>query len=105
VRAVLFAARGRSYTSPLFAARAGSQEFDDLSPRQLTALRLLARGLERRGDRRADGARRGDLKTHLSEVRRKLGARTSAQAVAVGLVNSLFDYPSPESGSVEPSAG
>jgi hypothetical protein len=26
-------------------------------------------------------------------VRRKLGARTSAQAVAIGLINSLFDYP------------
>jgi DNA-binding CsgD family transcriptional regulator len=32
------------------------------------------------------------VKSHLAEVRRKLGARTSAQAVAVGLVNSLFEY-------------
>ena len=32
------------------------------------------------------------VKTHLAEVRRKLGARTSAQAVAIGLINSLFDY-------------
>ena len=32
------------------------------------------------------------VKTHLAEVRRKLGARTSAQAVAIGLINSLFEY-------------
>ena len=32
------------------------------------------------------------VKSHLSEVRRKLGARTSAQAVAIGLINSLFEY-------------
>jgi DNA-binding CsgD family transcriptional regulator len=32
------------------------------------------------------------VKTHLTEARRKLGARTSVQAVAIGLINSLFDY-------------
>jgi DNA-binding NarL/FixJ family response regulator len=32
------------------------------------------------------------VKTHLAEVRRKLGARTSAQAVAIGLINALFEY-------------
>jgi DNA-binding CsgD family transcriptional regulator len=36
------------------------------------------------------------VKTHLAEVRRKLGARTSAQAVAIGLINSMFDYPADE---------
>ncbi len=60
LKAVLLASRGRSYTSPAFAARADLRDFEDLSPKQLAALRLLAQGLERKADRRADGRRRGD---------------------------------------------
>ena len=44
-------------------------------------------------DRRGDAHRRETVKSHLAEIRRKLGARTSAQAVAIGLINSLFEYP------------
>jgi NarL family two-component system response regulator LiaR len=92
LRAVLLASRGRTYTSPAFAARADSRDFDELSPKQLYALRLLAQGLERRAIAERMGIGEETVKTHLAEVRRKLGARTSAQAVAIGLINSLFDY-------------
>jgi DNA-binding NarL/FixJ family response regulator len=92
LKAVLLASRGKTYTSPAFAARADSRDFDELSPKQLTALRLLAQGLERKAIAEQMGIGEETVKTHLAEVRRKLGARTSAQAVAIGLINSLFDY-------------
>jgi DNA-binding NarL/FixJ family response regulator len=92
LKAVLLASRGKTYTSPAFAARADSRDFEELSPKQLNALRLLAQGLERRAIAQKMGIGEETVKTHLSEVRRKLGARTSAQAVAIGLINSLFDY-------------
>jgi DNA-binding NarL/FixJ family response regulator len=92
LRAVLLAARGVSFTSPAFAARADRRDFADLSPKQLAALRLLAQGLERREIAERMGIGEETVKSHLSEVRRKLGARSSAQAVAIGLINSLFDY-------------
>lgn len=91
-KAVLLASRGKRYTSPAFAARAEGNDFDELSPKQLTALRLLAQGLERKQIADQMGIGEETVKTHLSEVRRKLGARTSAQAVAIGLINSMFDY-------------
>jgi len=99
LRAVLQGARGKRYTSPAFAARADGRDFGELSPKQLAALRLLAQGLERKEIAEQMGIGEETVKTHLSEVRRKLGARTSAQAVAVGLVNSLFDYPASEPGA------
>ena len=93
LRAVLLASRAKTYTSPAFAARADSRDFEELSPKQLAALRLLAQGLERKAIAEEMGIGEETVKTHLAEVRRKLGARTSAQAVAIGLINSLFDYP------------
>jgi DNA-binding NarL/FixJ family response regulator len=90
---VLLASRGKTYTSPAFAASADGRDFEDLSPKQLAALRLLAQGLERKQIAERMQIGEETVKTHLSEVRRKLGARTSAQAVAIGLINSLFDYP------------
>jgi len=92
LRAVLLASRGKSYTSRIFAAQADQRDFEDLSPKQLTALRLLAAGLERAQIAEQMGVGKETVKSHLTEVRRKLGARTSAQAVAIGLINSLFDY-------------
>jgi DNA-binding NarL/FixJ family response regulator len=92
LKAVLLASRGKRYASPGFAARAEGNDFDELSPKQLTALRLLAQGLERKQIADEMGIGEETVKTHLSEVRRKLGARTSAQAVAIGLINSMFDY-------------
>jgi DNA-binding NarL/FixJ family response regulator len=92
VKAVLLASRGRSYTSPAFAARADLRDFEDLSPKQLSALRLLAQGLERKQIAARMGVGEETVKSHLAEVRRKLGARTSAHAVAIGLINSLFEY-------------
>jgi DNA-binding NarL/FixJ family response regulator len=93
LKAVLLASRGKTYTSPLFVARASRRDFDELPPKQLAALRLLAQGLERREIATQMGISDETVKTHLAEVRRRLGARTSAQAVAIGLVNSLFDLP------------
>jgi DNA-binding NarL/FixJ family response regulator len=103
LKAVLLASRGKSYTSPLFAARADQREFEELSPKQLQALRLLAQGLERKSIAEQMGIGEETVKSHLSEVRRKLGARTSAQAVAIGLINSLFDYPESPSGAALPA--
>ena len=93
LKAVLLASRGRRYTSPVFAARAQGRDFEELSPKQLSVLRLLSQGRERR--QIAEEMRIGEetVKSHLAEIRRKLGARTSAQAVAIGLINSLFEYP------------
>ena len=92
VRAVLLASRGKTYTSPTFAERADRRDFPDLSPKQLAALRLLAQGLERRQIADEMGIGEETVKTHLAELRRRLGARTSAQAVAIGLINALFEY-------------
>jgi DNA-binding NarL/FixJ family response regulator len=92
LKAVLLASRGKQYTSPAFVARADRRDFEDLSPKQLAALRLLAQGLERRAIAERMGVGEETVKTHLAEVRRKLCARTSAQAVAIGLINSLFEY-------------
>ena len=91
LRAVLVASRGKTYISPAFAARADRRDFAELSPKQLAALRLLAQGLERKQIAEQMGIGMETVKSHLSEVRRKLGARTSAQAVAIGLINSLFE--------------
>jgi DNA-binding NarL/FixJ family response regulator len=95
LRAVLLASRGKQYVSPAFAARAGGRDFEDLSPKQLAALRFLAQGCDRRQIAERMGIGEETVKSHLSEARRKLGARTSAQAVAIGLINSLFDYAGP----------
>jgi DNA-binding NarL/FixJ family response regulator len=92
LKAVLLASRAKTYTSPAFAARADSRDFEELSPKQLAALRLLAQGHERKAIAEEMGIGEETVKTHLAEVRRKLGARTSAQAVAIGLINSLFEY-------------
>ncbi len=91
LKAVLLASRGRGYTSPVFAAGADGRDFQDLSPKQLTVLRLLAQGLERKEIAEKMGIGEETVKSHTTEVRRKLGARTSAQAVAIGLLNSLFE--------------
>jgi DNA-binding NarL/FixJ family response regulator len=91
LRAVLLASRGKRYTSPLFAARANTRDFQELSPKQLAVLRLLAQGLERKAIAEHMGIGEETVKTHLAEVRRRLGARTSAEAVAIGLINALFD--------------
>ena len=93
LKAVLLAARGRTYTSPVFAARAESRDFEELSPKQLSVLRLLAQGRERKQIAGEMGIGEETVKSHLAEIRRKLGARTSAQAVAIGLINSLFALP------------
>jgi DNA-binding NarL/FixJ family response regulator len=108
LKAVLLASRGKSYTSPVFAARADGRDFEELSPKQLGALRLLAQGLDRKQIAARMSIGEETVKSHLAEVRRKLGARTSAQAVAIGLINSLFDYPSEDgddASSSPPSAG
>lgn len=96
LKAVLLASRGKSYTSPAFAARGDGHDFEDLSPKQLAALRLLAQGLERKQIAERMGIGEETVKTHLSQARRKLGARTSVHAVAIGLINALFDVPASE---------
>lgn len=89
MRAVLLASRGKTYTSPAVAER---PPYPELSPKQLAVLRLLAFGFERRQIAEQLGIGDETVKSHLTELRRKLGARTSAHAVALGLANSLFEY-------------
>lgn len=104
--AVLLAARGRGYTSPAFAAHADQATFSGLSPKQLAVLRLVAQGLERKQIAQRMGIGEETVKSHLAEVRRKLGAATSAQAVAIGLRNALFDHIEDEQRNVPaPRAG
>jgi DNA-binding NarL/FixJ family response regulator len=98
LRAVLLAARGRSYTSPTVAARAGQDAFGGLSPKQVSVLRLLAQGLGRKEIAERMDIGEETVKTHLSEIRRKLGAATSAHAVAIGLTNALFDLDAEDDG-------
>ena len=97
LKAVLLASRGKRYTSPIWAARADRRDFEELPPKQLAALRLLAQGLDRKQIAEQMSIGEETVKTHLAEVRRKLNARTSAHAVAIGLVNALFDYPGNDS--------
>jgi DNA-binding NarL/FixJ family response regulator len=91
LRAVLLVSRGKTYTSPAFAARAVRSDFEELSPKQLAVLQLLAQGMDRKQMAEQLGIGEETVKTHLAEVRRKLNARTSAQAVAIGLVNAMFE--------------
>jgi DNA-binding NarL/FixJ family response regulator len=93
IRAVLLASRGHTYTSPAFLARAGRRSFPELTPKQLAALRLLAQGLDRKEIAERMDIGEETVKSHLTRARRKLGASTSPQAVAIGLINSLFTYP------------
>ena len=78
LKAVLLASRGRSYTSPAFAARADLRDFEDLSPKQLAALRLLAQGLERKAIAEQMGVGEETVKTHL------VGGAAQARRAHVG---------------------
>ena len=93
VRAVLRAARGKTSMSPAFAERAVDDGTSELTPKQHDALQLLASGLERKEIAQKMGIGEETVKTHLAEARRRLGARTSAQAVAIGVRNSLIERP------------
>jgi DNA-binding NarL/FixJ family response regulator len=90
VRAVLLAGNGRTYMSPAQAERAYDSELADLTPKQVEVLRLLAGGFERKEIAERMGIGEETVKSHLAEARRRLGARTSAQAVAIGVANSLL---------------
>jgi DNA-binding NarL/FixJ family response regulator len=91
VRAVLLAGNGKSYMSPALAERAYDSELADLTPKQIEVLQLLAGGYERKEIAERMGIGEETVKSHLAEARRRLGARTSAQAVAIGVANSLLD--------------
>ena len=64
LKAVLLASRRRSYTSPVFAASADRRDFQELSPKQLTVLRLLAQGLERKEIAERMGIGEETVKSH-----------------------------------------
>lgn len=91
LRATVLAARGREFVSPGFASQADREDLHGLTPKQLAALRLLADGHDRREIAARMQIGEETVKSHLAEVRRKLGAQSSAQAVAIGLRNALFD--------------
>jgi DNA-binding NarL/FixJ family response regulator len=91
LRGTLLAARGREFVSPGFARQVDREDLHDLTPKQLAVLRLLADGNDRRAIAEQMEIGEETVKSHLAEVRRKLGAQSSAQAVAIGLRNALFD--------------
>src|SRR5690349_16458182 len=68
LRAVLLVSRGKTYTSPAFAARAARTDFEELSPKQLAVLQLLARGMDRKQMAEELGIGEETVKTHLAEV-------------------------------------
>jgi DNA-binding NarL/FixJ family response regulator len=91
VRAVLLAGRGKNYISPASAERAYDGDPGELTRKQVEVLQLLADGLERKQIAERMGIGEETVKTHLAEARRRLGARTSAQAVAIGVSHSLLE--------------
>jgi DNA-binding NarL/FixJ family response regulator len=78
------------YVSPAFAINAASNDFPSLSSRQLVVLSLLAEGLESKAIAKRLGVGEETVSSHIKELRRKLGASTRAEAVALGLRNALI---------------
>ena len=61
----------------------------DLTPRELACLGELARGLRQDAIASALGITVATVELHLTNARRKLGAHTSTQAVAIAITRGL----------------
>lgn len=64
-----------------------------LTPRELELLRHLARGTSTRGIAEQMSVSPDTVRTHVQAVRRKLGAHSKLEAVAVGLRRGLIEAP------------
>jgi DNA-binding NarL/FixJ family response regulator len=97
LRAVRAAARGESVLSPSVASRVlgrvrrpTSDGSDDLSPRELEILALVARGTTNREAAKRLFISEATVKTHLLHIYAKLGVNDRAAAVAVGFDRGLL---------------
>lgn len=97
LRAVRAAARGESVLSPSVASRVlgrvrrpSNGEPDDLSPRELEILELVARGTTNREAAKRLFISEATVKTHLLHIYAKLGVNDRAAAVAVGFDRGLL---------------
>jgi len=97
LRAVRAAARGESVLSPSVASRVlgrvrrpSNDEPDDLSPRELEILGLVARGTTNREAAKRLFISEATVKTHLLHIYAKLGVNDRAAAVAVGFDRGLL---------------
>jgi len=97
LRAVRAAARGESVLSPSVASRVlgrvrrpSNDEPDDLSPRELEVLELVARGTTNREAAKRLFISEATVKTHLLHIYAKLGVNDRAAAVAVGFDRGLL---------------
>ena len=97
LRAVRAAARGESVLSPSVASRVlgrvrrpSNDEPDDLSPRELEILDLVARGTTNREAANRLFISEATVKTHLLHIYAKLGVNDRAAAVAVGFDRGLL---------------
>ena len=97
LRAVRAAARGESVLSPSVASRVlgrvrrpVSDEPDDLSPRELEILELVAQGSTNREAAKRLFISEATVKTHLLHIYAKLGVNDRAAAVATGFDRGLL---------------
>lgn len=97
LRAVRAAARGESVLSPSVASRVlgrvrrpANDEPDELSPRELEILELVAQGTTNREAAKRLFISEATVKTHLLHIYAKLGVNDRAAAVAVGFDRGLL---------------
>jgi len=75
---------------PALSASAGDARPEPLTPRELEVLTMMAEGLGNRAIARSLGISVHTVKFHVAAVLDKLGARSRAEAVAVGLRRGLL---------------
>jgi DNA-binding NarL/FixJ family response regulator len=94
IRALEEVARGGTYVQGEVAAQLaepGAVRVGELSPRELDVLVLMARGMENKQVARALGISEATVKTHIKSIFERLGVRSRAEAVAVGLRTGLIE--------------
>jgi DNA-binding NarL/FixJ family response regulator len=85
--AVMAVAAGLYATAP---TGPGDALFDDLTPRELEVLRLMADGLANRGIGAALGISENTVKFHVASILSKLGAQSRAEAVMLAVRQGLL---------------
>jgi DNA-binding NarL/FixJ family response regulator len=94
IRALEEVARGGTYVQGEVAAplaEPGADQAHGLSPRELDVLVLLAEGMENKQVARALGISEATVKTHIKSIFERLGVRSRAEAVAVGMRTGIID--------------
>jgi DNA-binding NarL/FixJ family response regulator len=96
LRALRAVAEGKAYiqgevTAPLVDELGAPTDVLRLSPREIEVLQLVARGLENKQIARELDISEATVKTYLKSTFERLGARSRAEAVAVGLRSGLIE--------------